>query len=66
MLVEGKYGPDKLVTLDCSHVFHKECLSKVIGRLCPLCRAPMTYGKEIVESQIFPELLSIPLPQSRQ
>ena len=29
---------------DCGHRFHLECLEKVIGKKCPLCRKPMPYG----------------------
>ena len=39
---------EKVVELECKHVFHLKCLQHVIGKLCPLCRAPMPYGKEPV------------------
>ncbi len=33
--------PPTIITLDCSHVFHLECVKKCRSPTCPLCRAPM-------------------------
>lgn len=34
---------EKIVT-DCGHTFHKECLSKVRNKLCPMCRNTISYN----------------------
>ena len=37
------YGIKKLVITKCAHIFHKECIEKVRGKKCPICRAELKY-----------------------
>ena len=30
-----------IITLNCGHTFHKTCISKIMNKVCPLCRKPI-------------------------
>ena len=32
-----------IITLNCGHTFHKTCISKIMNKVCPLCRKPINF-----------------------
>ena len=41
------------ITLKCGHKFHRECLCKLVGDSCPLCRRPFMTAEDFYISDIF-------------
>lgn len=37
-----------IITLNCGHTFHKACISKIMNKVCPLCRKPINF-REILD-----------------
>ena len=37
-----------IIILNCGHTFHKSCISKIINKVCPLCRKPINF-REILD-----------------
>ena len=31
------------IILNCGHTFHKTCISKILNKVCPLCRKPINF-----------------------
>ena len=40
-------------SLQCNHIFHKECISKLLYNSCPLCRKGFTFTDDDLENRIF-------------
>ena len=40
-------------SLQCNHIFHKECISKLLNKFCPLCRKCFTFTDDNLENRIF-------------
>lgn len=63
------YDEEKIQKLDCSHIFHRECIGTWLSQKhsCPLCRARITViTPEAPQPQMtLQEILAVPDPQAR-
>lgn len=66
---EAAYEEEKIQKLDCSHIFHRECIGTWLLQRhnCPLCRARVTViTPEAPQPQMtLQEILAVPDPQAQ-